>query len=322
MKKQQSTPQKPTRGTDEIFFKLMTLSGSSILKLLGIPPKQADQYEFRAVTLKEKEIRLDVEGISMWTNKAGPVFLEFQGYSDPFIRYRLMASIFLGCAQKKYDSSVIAGIIYTDAKYKKAALSLSTVAKAPDCEINHCFFKEIVLSEYTEKQLLNADPKLIVLAPFTLDSKTGKKQLVNKAQQWKTEVTQNFPIKEQQDALDILGLFVLNRFRDIKYEEVMAISGKSFCAQKLLPEMLNFDLMDTVAGRQVYDMGLQKGVINDAHEMVIEVLDARFGMVPHEVVETIQTISERDVLKNLHRQAILSPDRGSFKEILSKTTEE
>jgi len=308
MKKQQSTPQKPTRGTDEIFLKLMTLSGSSILKLLGVPPKQADQYEFRAVTLKEKEIRPDVEGISMWTNKAGPVFLEFQGYSDPFIRYRLMASIFLGCAQKKYDSSVIAGIIYTDAKYKKAALSLSTVAKAADCEINHCFFKEIVLSEYTEQKLLNADPKLIVLAPFTLDSKTGKKQLVNKAQQWKTEVTQNFPIKEQQDALDILGLFVLNRFRDIKYEEVIA--------------MLNFDLMDTVAGKQVYDMGLQKGVINDAQEMVIEVLDARFGMVPNEVVETIQTISERDVLKNLHRQATLCPDNIHFKEILSKTTEE
>jgi len=36
--------------------------------------------------------------------------------------------------------------------------------------------------------------------------------------------------------------------------------------------MLNFDLMDTVAGKQVYDMGLQKGVINDAQEMVIEVL--------------------------------------------------
>ncbi|HAI69571.1 MAG TPA: hypothetical protein DCM38_09075 [Gammaproteobacteria bacterium] len=307
MKKQQSTPQKTTRGTDEIFLKLMTLSGSSILKLLGVPPKQADQYEFRAVTLKEKEIRPDVEGISMWTDKAGPVFLEFQGYSDPFIRYRLMASIFLGCAQKKYDSSVIAGIIYTDAKYKKAALSLSTVAKAADCEINPCFFKEIVLSEYTEKQLLNADPKLIVLAPFTLDSKTNQTQLVNKTQQWKTEITQNFPIKEQQDALDILGLFVLNRFRHIQYEEVIA--------------MLNFDLMDTVAGKQVYDMGLQKGVINEAQEMVLKAIDARFGMVPNEVVETIHGILQQDVLENLHRQAILSPDRGSFKEILSKTTE-
>jgi len=85
--------------------------------------------------------------------------------------------------------------------------------------------------------------------------------------------------------------------------------------------MLNFDLMDTVAGKQVYDMGLQKGVINEAQEMVLKAIDVRFGMVPNEVVETIHGISQQDVLENLLTQAIISPDRGSFKEILSKTTE-
>jgi len=34
-------PKKTTRGTDETFLKLMTVSGSSVLKLLGVPPKQA-----------------------------------------------------------------------------------------------------------------------------------------------------------------------------------------------------------------------------------------------------------------------------------------
>jgi len=58
-------------------------------------------------------------------------------------------------------------------------------------------------------------------------------------------VTQVFPSQQQQEVLDILGLFILNRFRNCTYEEVKA--------------MLNFDLMDTVAGRQVYDMGVQKG---------------------------------------------------------------
>jgi hypothetical protein len=47
-------PKQPTRGTDETFLKLMTVSGSSILKLLGVPKKQAEKYHFRAVTLKEK----------------------------------------------------------------------------------------------------------------------------------------------------------------------------------------------------------------------------------------------------------------------------
>jgi len=38
--------------------------------------------------------------------------------------------------------------------------------------------------------------------------------------------------------------------------------------------MLNFDLMDTVAGQQVHEMGL----IEDAREMVLDALDVRFGI--------------------------------------------
>jgi hypothetical protein len=33
--------------------------------------------------------------------------------------------------------------------------------------------------------------------------------------------------------------------------------------------MLKFDLMDTVAGRQLYDMGQQKGAINKARDMLL-----------------------------------------------------
>ncbi len=77
---------------------------------------------------------------------------------------------------------------------------------------------------------------------------------------------------QQQEALDILGLFVLNRFRQLQYEEVIA--------------MLNFDLMDCVAGQQVYDMGhqkgLQKGLIESIQEDVLEVLNERFGAQRHD----------------------------------------
>ncbi|HDN27234.1 MAG TPA: DUF2887 domain-containing protein [Thioploca sp.] len=79
-------PKKTTRGTDEAFLKLMTVSGSSLLKLLGVPPEQADKYQFRSVTLKEKHIKPDVQGIPILKSEEGLVFLEFQGYSDPFIR--------------------------------------------------------------------------------------------------------------------------------------------------------------------------------------------------------------------------------------------
>jgi len=297
-----SKPKKTTRGTDETFLKLMTVSGSSILKLLGVPPKQADKYHFRAVTLKEKRIEPDIEAIPKVKSKQGPVFIEFQGYHDPFIRYRLAASVFQSCVQQEYNGKVIAGIIYTDTGYKNAALPLSTVMSSEDCLVKN-WFKEIVLTDYTEAELLAIDSKLIVLAPFTLPKTTDKALILEKSQEWGHKVGQVFPNQQHQEALDILGLFVLNRFRELQYKEVIA--------------MLNFDLMDTVAGQQLHDMGHQKGLIEEAREMLLDVLDVRFGIIPTDIIEQIRHISKREWLKSLHRQAILCSNLESFKEMLS-----
>lgn len=279
----------------------MTLSGSSILKLLGVPKAKAEKYHFRAVTLKEKRMEPDVEGIPMLKSEKGLIFTEFQSYWVPFIRYRLVASVFQGCTQQKYKEQVIAGIIYTDTEYKKAALPLSKIMGAEDCQN---WFKEIVLTDYTETELLNTDPKLIVLAPFTLDTETKKVEVLEKGREWAHKVGQVFRPSQQQEALDILGLFVLNRFRQLQYKEVIA--------------MLNFDLMDSVAGQQVYEMGHQKGLLETLQEDVLEVLDERFGIVPSDIVQQVRTISLREHLKQLLRQAIRCSDIESFKEMLSK----
>ena len=301
-------PKPTTRGTDETFLKLMTVSGSSLLKLLGVPPEQADKYQFRAVTLKEKRIAPDVEAIPVLKSEQGPVFIEFQAYWDPFIRYRLAAAVFQGCAQQESKSRVIAGIIYTDKGYQKAALPLSTVAGSDEEDsLVKNGIKEIVLTNYTEQELINTDPKLIVLAPFTLSSTTEKTAVLEKGRKWIHTVQQVFPASQQREALDILGLFILNRFRQLEYEEVIA--------------MLNFDLMDTVAGQQVYDMGLQKGiqrVIETAQEDVLEVLEERFGIVPIDIMEQIRALSLREHLKQLHKQALRCPDIDRFQEMLSK----
>ncbi len=294
-------PKKTTRGTDETFLKLMTLAGSSILNLLGVPPAKAEKYHFRAVTLKEKRMKPDVEGIPMLKSEKGLIFIEFQSYCDPFIRYRLVASVMQGCTQQKHKEQVIASIVYTDTEYKKAALPLSKIMGSENCQD---WFKEIVLTDYTESELLNTDPKLIVLAPFTLATETQEAIILDKGCEWARKIGQTFPSQQQQEALDILGLFVLNRFRQLQYKEVIA--------------MLNFDLMDTVAGQQVYDMGVQKGLIETIQEDVLEVLNERFGIVSSDMIQQIRTISLQEHLKQLLRQAIRCSDLESFKEMLSK----
>jgi hypothetical protein len=120
------------------------------------------------------------------------------------------------------------------------------------------------------------------------------------------QVVQVFPSQQHQEALDILGLFVLNRFRQLQYEEVIA--------------MLNFDLMDTVAGRQLHEMGHNKGLMEDAREMLLEVLEERFGIVPNDLMKRIHTVPLRKNLKQLHRQAIRCPNIEGFEEMLLKAT--
>ncbi len=91
----------------------------------------------------------------------------------------------------------------------------------------------------------------------------------------------------------------------LQYEEVIA--------------MLNFDLMDTVAGWQLHDIGHQKGLIEGAREMLLDVLEERFGIVPNDIIQDIHTVSIRDNLKQLHRQAIRCPNIDGFEEMLSYT---
>ncbi|MEN8217611.1 MAG: hypothetical protein ABFS56_14830 [Pseudomonadota bacterium] len=98
-------------------------------------------------------------------------------------------------------SSIKAGIVYTDKKYKSSALSLNTFKGVKDCRVDGCF-QELVLTDYTVQQLLDIDPKLIVLAPFTLATTTKKESVLSKGREWGDEVTQVFPPKQQQSALN------------------------------------------------------------------------------------------------------------------------
>jgi hypothetical protein len=295
---------KITRGTDDVFLKLMKVSGSSLLKLFGIPAAKAEKYHFHAVVLKDKSLKPDIEGFPLLKSETGRIFLEFQGYNDPFIRHRLMAEVFWGCAGENYKGSVMAGIVYTDKKYQKAAEPLNAfdgLIPGKECHLKGCF-REVVLTDYTEEKLEAIDPKLIVLAPFTLSSNTDKTALLAKGREWQKAITQRFAVEKHAEVLSVLGLFILNRFREITYEEVIA--------------MLNFDLMDTVAGKQLYDMGRQKERVNTLQETVLDALDARFGLVPHKMIDQINVIDQPDELISLHREAIRCPNIGSFKERL------
>ncbi|CAK0772702.1 hypothetical protein CCP3SC1_680015 [Gammaproteobacteria bacterium] len=100
------------RGTDEAFHQLMTLCGMALLRLLGLNRDETEHYHFRATVLKSKQIRPDLEAIPLW-QRGQRVFIEFQAYSDPWIRYRLVSAIILSCQAEEYPGPVLGAIVFS-----------------------------------------------------------------------------------------------------------------------------------------------------------------------------------------------------------------
>ncbi len=223
--------------------------------------------------------------------------------------------MFWSCRQEKYDGPVWACILYTQKEYQTAAVSLTSFRQSPNCQLGDCIH-EVVLTDYTEQDLLQIDPRLVVLIPLTITDPTQVK-LWEKATAWKETIKQSFATEDQQkEALNVLGLFILNKFRQITPEEVLA--------------MLNFDLMETVAGQQVFEKGRQTGLLDGKQqglrqglqqglqETLLEILEERFNRLTSQLVRQIQAIDQPVILKQLLKQVQRCQTFEEFQELLVK----
>jgi hypothetical protein len=181
--------------------------------------------------------------------------------------------VILSCAQDQYTGPVLSVIIYTDEIYQKSALPLFIESATGNSTISGNF-KEIVLSNMTEAQLLEIDPKLVILAPFTIESNIPKPELAMKCNQWQTTALSVYKDKLKRNVLNVMSLFILNRFKDLTVKEVRT--------------MLNFDLSDTRAGEELLNIGRQEG----RQELLYTQLCNRFGTslpVPKEMLFSADT---------------------------------
>ena len=62
--------------------------------------------------------------------------------------------------------------------------------------------------------------------------------------------------------------------------------------------------------------GLQQGSLQEAREMVLEAIAARFGVAPEEVAQAVNAIKARETLRSMLRQAINCADLEAFREAL------
>ena len=319
-KKWRKQTKKAKRGTDEAFFGLMKVSGAAVLKLIGIHPDDADRYTFKSTVLKEKKLEPDIVGLPILENHQHKIFIEFQAYEYPFIKYNLVSKALMACAQENETGKVLTAIIYTEKKIKDATLSIQSFGKPADLVLD-LQIKELVLTAYTLEELLAIDPKLVVLAPFTVPTDIASSKLTGYGREWKKTIHTAYGMTNCSDAINVMSLFILNRFKTITREGIKA--------------MLDFDILDTVAGRQVYEEGreegreegLEEGIekgraeiekgLHNMKEMLSLNLKARFGDVASDFIHTLNAIKDFDYLKAIFSKSLAYDNFDHFKKSLA-----
>jgi len=104
---------------------------------------------------------------------------------------------------------------------------------------------------------------LTILAPFTVSPDVSSKKLKQLCYKWKKTLYNANPEAMHKDIVNVLSLFILNRFRDLSVKEVK--------------EMLNFDLSATRAGTELIGIGEKKGERKGQKNFLIMALKDRFG---------------------------------------------
>ena len=84
--------------------------------------------------------------------------------------------------------------------------------------------------------------------------------------------------------------------------------------QQRLPDQImpHITLFEELALKE----GLEKGIVQNAREAILDVLDTRFGQVPDSLRERVNAIGGERNLKDLHRRAILTPSLEEFQAAL------
>ncbi len=285
------------RGTDNPFYTLMRVCGEAILKLIGV--ESPAEYIAKAVVLKEKKLYPDIVAVPSALNwrDLERVFIEFQGYRYEWIKYSLAAKIAMHCAHEKYNGHVLGTIIYTDQKYKEAALPMSVENLSGSYWLKGQF-KEIVLTDYSENDIMEVDPRLVALAPFTVPENLPKEKLKERCGEWNKVVDRYFTDDAHHDILQTMMLFFLDRFKNLSIEEVKA--------------MWNFDLAKTKAGQELMVMNKEK------YEKIGEKRGERRTIIQE--IDRIQALYSKGAFTDSAYKELIEPLRNELAKLETVAT--
>jgi predicted transposase YdaD len=218
--------------TDQLFYELFRFSPESLLELVRLDVQGS--YRFESITVKSTEKRFD--GYFKSDSNDGPdIFLEIQGYRDHNIYWRLFREICAFHEQRENDRPFAAVVLFIDNSLDPGNPPL---IPAPPNRLVRCDLIECLKNVET-----NATP-LVVLKPLVLPDDADLPTAVS---QWKTGIGEMGLSESREKTLfELLEYAILQRFKTFTLEEIRKMI-------QLTP------LEETVAGKELIQMGIEKG---------------------------------------------------------------
>lgn len=297
--------------TDKLFHQYSIQFGESLLRLLEI--EDCKDYEAFSFTVKDIERRSDI----VFENQRGKkrtIWIEFQGYRDELVFYRLNVAMSLYCQERTFFGEILPIVVFLKRSYLKAAQKLVYHFKGR----RYLSFEPevVVLGKKSVKEL--KDLKDIHLVPLYPLCDISSKEIKAYAPEWAEAVKQAKQLStlEKKQILTLLGGFISHRMKELTLSEINKILG-------------GFKMEDTQVGRDLIEIGFVKGIgkgieegVEKGHkqgkmETLFTLLSYKFGEIPEDIKNHINAISDETKLDDLAIKIIELTDLDKLKKLLN-----
>ena len=133
--------------------------------------------------------------------------------------------------------------------------------------------------------------------------------------QWKLSLVRNL-FQRGYSREDVVDLFRFIDWVMVLPEELASSFKTELRTQEEASRMRYVTSIERLAKEE----GIEQGVLQNAKENTLEVLEIRFSEVPREIVEVINGIEDESVLKTLFRRAIAISSLAEFQQLLNEVT--
>ena len=182
------------------------------------------------------------------------------------------------------------------------------------CEVNF-LFPTVKLLDYQgrSESLTEKNPFAVIVAAHLTTQQTN--QDPDRRYQGKLRIAKSLYQRgySRQDILELFRLidWMMSLPESIESEFKQEI--RNFEEDLQMPYVTSFE-------RLARQEGISEGILQKGREVVIEVLEVRFEVLPSDLIEKINQIEDLELLTTLHRQGITIGSLAEFQELLERNS--